>query len=400
MSAGLVRAMLCVAVATGSGCALERHVPVQAPPSEATAVALTTASLGNATYTSLMLPGGTATLVDGRIDDPGSGISAWLLDEPMARGVVGGQPAAAVLLAENGGGSGTFVSLALVRDIGGQPVNVACTLLGDRPRVRSLAFDEDGGITVDLVQVGARDAFCCPTTPMTVRYALVGGELVPQQVTSATIDAAGHADTVNAFVVQPTPYDNSLPPSGQGEPKHFAWTFGEDSVLATASGYVAVYPVAPYRAIWDAAGDPHIDNRLAALQRLLLEQPTQPKPPMPVLPRINSFNDFATQVAYIELPDGGRGVRFVGRFVQDAVPLLEYQLRYVFQGLTADGETLIVANLPVASGVLPDSRSPPDSDMAAYLAGWTATLNRLAAGDFTPALESLDAMMRTVTVGP
>jgi hypothetical protein len=400
MRTGLARVMLWVAVTAGSGCAFERQVPAQPGPSQATAAALTTASLANATYTSLMLPGGTATLVDGRIDDVGSRISAWLLGEPMARGMIDGQPAAVVLLAENGGGSGTFVSLALVRDIGGQPVNVARTLLGDRPRVRNLEIDEDGNITVDLVQVGARDAFCCPTTPMTVRYALVGGELVPQQVTSATIDAAGYADTVNAFVVQATAYDNSIPPSGQGEPKHFAWTFGEDRKLDTARGYVAVYPVAPYRAIWEAAGDPYVDTMLAALQRLLVEQPAQPQLPMPVLPRSNSFNDFATQVAYIELPDGGRGVRFVGRFVQDAVPLLEHQLRYVFQGLTADGETLIVADLAVASGVLPDSSDSPGADMAAYLAEWSATLDRLGPGEFAPALEPLDTMIRTVTVEP
>jgi hypothetical protein len=400
MRTGLVAAILCLAVAAGAGCALERQVPSQARPATVAAAGLTTTSLANASYASLLLPGGRATLVDGRTEDPGSGISVWLLGEPVARGVVDGQPAAAVLIAENGGGSGTFVSLALVRDSGGQPVNVARALLGDRPRVRHLEIAEDGSITVDLVQVGARDVSCCPTTPMTVRYALVGGELVPQQVTSATIDAAGYADTVNAFVVQATAYDNSIPPSGQGEPKHFAWTFGEDRALDTARGYVAVYPVAAYRAIWEAAGDPYVGNMLSALQRLLVEQPVQPQPPMPVLPRINSFNDFATQVAYIELPDGGRGVRFVGRFVQDAVPLLEHQLRYVFQGLTADGESLIVADLAVASGVLPDSRDSPGADMAAYLAEWSATLNRLGPDEFAPALESLDTMIRTITVEP
>jgi hypothetical protein len=373
--------------------------------------AITADALGSATYPSMMLEAGTVTLADGRHADPAQGVTITLLPAPMAQGTVNGKPAAAVLIAESGGGSGTFVSLVLVQQAEGRLTSLASAFLGDRPRVQELRLDEDGRLTVEMVQVGALDRFCCPATPMTVAYAYRQGELVAEAMTATTINPAGYADQANGFILAATPYDRSMPPGDQGQPRHFAWTFGADVDLDAArahtpgSGYVALYPVPAFRDIWAAASDPFVADTLAALERLLASRTTDPAPPLPVLPQLNAVNDFAARVAYLDLPDGGRGVRFIGRFAQDAAPLRNYQLRYVFQGLSADGSRLLVASLPVATPSLPADNevavvdaAAPERDIVAHLARWTATFNALPPAAFEPTLESMDRVLQSVTV--
>ena len=173
-----------------------------------------------------------------------------------------------------------------MQDVGGESVNTANAFLGDRPNVTNLAINGDGSITVDMIQVGPNDAFCCANMPMTVTYVKAGDQLVMRDQASATIDTTGYEGQVTAAVVQPTPYDNTMPPSGQGEPKHFTWTLGDATEPGSVTGYVSVYPVEAYQAIWDVEGDPFVSDTLAQLETLLSEQPADPAPPMPVLPQL------------------------------------------------------------------------------------------------------------------
>jgi len=374
------------------------------------ATAVAPEALANMAYASMLLEQ-PVVLTNGVytetiVPDSASGvITVWLLDEPMAFGTAEDLDAAAVLIVENGGGTGNFVSLHLVQDVGGEAVNTASALLGDRPRVTNLAINADGSITVDMIQVGPNDAFCCPNMPMTLTFVKMGDQLVYQDQASASIDATGVTEQVTAYVVPATAYDNTVPPSGQGEPKHFAWGFGEGNDLQSAAGNVAVYPVAAYQAIWDEAGDPFVADALAQLETLLSERPANPAPRLPVLPQMSATNDFAAQVSYLDLPDGGAGVRFVGRFAQDVSPIENYQLRYLFQGLSGDGQFLIVASLPITTTALPADPEPLGGDAydefaanyEAYLAETTATFDALAVTDFTPNLDVLDAMLLSVT---
>lgn len=375
---------------------------------------LTAEELANMRYNSLLLAqpvllsGGVYTQT-GESGGASDVTTVQLLSEPVATGQVEGFAAAVVLLVENGGGTGQFVNLALVQDIGGSAVNTANALLGDRTRVTNLAINEDGSIVVDMIQAGPNDAACCPNMPTTATFVKVGDQLVYETLASATIDATSAATPVNAFVVQPTAYDNTAPPSGQGEPKHFTWAFGDVTDPAqipfAAGGYVAVYPVEAYQTIWDLQGDPFVADALAALKELLDARPANPAPPLPILPQAPATNDFAAQVGYLDLADGGAGVRFVGRLAQDVSPIENYQLRYFFQGLSGDGRFLIVAQLPITTTALPEEPQPLDrdayNDFAAnyetYLAETTAAFDSLATSDFTPDLAVLDAMLLSVT---
>ncbi len=126
--------------------------------------------LGNAEYASSWASSGRVLLRDGHSREPAAPGSAtevqvWLLDQ-IVRWTVNDRHYAAVILATDPGGSGTFYELAVVEVRGGRPVQVASADLGDRVRVQSLTVERGAGppaIRVDLVVHGPEDPRCCPT---------------------------------------------------------------------------------------------------------------------------------------------------------------------------------------------------------------------------------------------
>lgn len=167
---------------------------------------LTPEELANATYSSDYSATGEITLVDGQAEEeiaPGSASKLVVtLIEPTAFGDLNGDGAddAAVLLASNSGGSGTFIDLHAVLNEKGEPVDAASTLLGDRIQVNSLTI-EDGQIVVDMIAQGPNDPMCCPTQPVQRTYVLEGDELVLTQ--EVELPAEETAETPAEGVFQP-----------------------------------------------------------------------------------------------------------------------------------------------------------------------------------------------------
>ena len=371
---------------------------------------LTPEALGNIIYTTEMVPDG-AQLTDGKYEDTANSIVVTLLPEPIAYGTLNGQDAAAVLIAENGGGSGVFVYLAVVVDQDGTPVNVATSLLGDRVYVTSLAI-VDNQIQLQMVTQGPDDPMCCPSQIVAVTYELDGTTLtVVDQSTVGTVPQITINAASNGYAkayIPATPYDNSSPPGPVGAPLHTVVAFGEDNpmtVMQDGKPYIAVYPAEAYAKLWMDAGDTTIDNIITTLAVLLAQRPDAPTTPMPILPPPGGVNDLATNVQYIDA-NGFSGVRFVGRVSQDATPVLNNQLDYYFQGLSTDGLYVIVAQSPVSTTVLPNSvedlpeetAKAATDDYAAYMAGVAAQLNAAPDADWSPALGSLDAMIASMTL--
>jgi heat shock protein HslJ len=142
----------------------------------------------NAVFQVTAVESGPVTLSSGvytqAIADSASSVQVTLL-EPAAFGQVNGQPAAAVVLATNTGGTGTFIDLALVTFENGQPVNVATTSLGDRVQVNSVDITAEGVIVVDMVTHSESDPLCCPTQHVINTYSLQDGALVETSSTPA-----------------------------------------------------------------------------------------------------------------------------------------------------------------------------------------------------------------------
>ncbi|HUH99327.1 MAG TPA: Gmad2 immunoglobulin-like domain-containing protein [Anaerolineales bacterium] len=115
----------------------------------------------------------------------------------MAFGDLNGDGAAdaAVLLAENYGGSGVFVSLIALKDQNGQAVQAASEMIDDRPQINSLRI-QDGQIFLDALVHGPNDPGCCPALPTqrTLRYE--SGKLVMTSLSSGTPDGGERVLTI------------------------------------------------------------------------------------------------------------------------------------------------------------------------------------------------------------
>jgi len=157
-------------------------------------------SLLNATYTTSITPRG-AALRDGTFEAvaaPGSAskISVRLADI-AAFGDLDGNlaPDAAVVLVSSGGGSGTFVELAAVRNERGAAHPVATVLLGDRILVREVRI-ETRRILVRLRARGATDPFSLRTREISRHYALDGNSLVLLDESEAEVQSTPAEDYV------------------------------------------------------------------------------------------------------------------------------------------------------------------------------------------------------------
>ena len=141
---------------------------------------ITAAELRNTTYPTQHLPGGRIRLTGGAYDDPDRRLIVRLLQEYAVGDLNGdGAPDAAVLLSTSAGGSGVFQDLAVVLNAPPDSARrVATTFLGDREPVDRIRI-EGGEVSLDLLEHGPGDAMCCPTQPVTRRYRLVDGGLVP-----------------------------------------------------------------------------------------------------------------------------------------------------------------------------------------------------------------------------
>jgi hypothetical protein len=181
--------------------------------------------LKNATY---MLPfyGNTVTLTNGGYQEgSGAEITSVTMTESIAFGDLNGDGLedAAVILVENGGGTGQFKSVVAMINQGGVPVQAGVAQLGDRVQVNSLAI-QAGRVMLDMLVQGPNDPLCCPTQPVTQSYQLFVNGLFLMHATSGISSGMERAITItspanNAEVTNPvtiignvtiSPFENTL----------------------------------------------------------------------------------------------------------------------------------------------------------------------------------------------
>lgn len=133
-----------------------------------------------------------------------------------------GKDDAAVILAENGGGSGTFESLVVMVNQAGAPHQAGEAQLGDRVHINSVDISS-GVVHLDMLVQGPGDALCCPSLPEKQNYWLFGSNLFLMRVNTTTggvehvinIDSPGNWTTMsNPFTVNGSvtvlPFENTL----------------------------------------------------------------------------------------------------------------------------------------------------------------------------------------------
>ncbi len=155
-----------------TSCAGDDSQPPSTSPAE-----LSAAVLRSATYASLYVEEGEVLLDGGIFEDTARRVVVFFQPEYAVGDLDGdGSPDAAVVLATETGGSGTFVDLAVVLNRDGVPENRATIFLGDRVPVDRIRI-VDGEIQVDLTMHGPADPMCCPSLEVTRKFRLVGAEL-------------------------------------------------------------------------------------------------------------------------------------------------------------------------------------------------------------------------------
>ncbi|SMB81537.1 hypothetical protein [Deinococcus hopiensis] len=133
-------------------------------------------------------------------------------------------------------------------------------------------------------------------------------------------------------------------------PRHVRVTLGQPGDNARE---LNVYPVAGLLAQYPGLRE-GVRTEIGSLKALLAERPA-PKAirgELPFLPLPFAGQVLNAAVKYLDFP-GGRGVRYLVAYSQDASPLSRERVFYTFQGLTNDGKHYVSLQYPVSLKELP-----------------------------------------------
>ena len=235
-----------------------------------------------------------------------------------------------------------------------------------------------------------------------------------------SLDTQGLPYSWQAVTVPETPYDQSMPPGPVGMPEHIEILFGvtDPADRQPSDPIMYIIPVNAYRAQWDEAGNPSISQSIDAIEQYAYALPNPaPIAGMPALPSEAfgaGYNDLAVQVGravpYGELnltSATQTGYRFVGRWMQDANPVTNQGLDYVYQGFTNDGQYLVSFWYPVSTGAVPRRSAascPRRKWMRSTAIRWgrlqprADALNVLVPSDWEPDLDTLDALVASLEI--
>jgi hypothetical protein len=192
-------------------------------------------------------------------------------------------------------------------------------------------------------------------------------------------------------------------PASSGGPY---WQAAPQYRLLTLQGYTVVnylmkpqiyiYPVSDLTSANENAG-----RIVTELQDLLQTQ--QAGDQLPFLPLLNETQVLHAGVHYLDFK-GGKGVRYLTQLAQGMVPVNNNELIYTFQGLTSDGKYYIAAVLPVTNSELPadsklsNAQTKALNDYPTYRSGMFTLLNQQPAENFSPDLNKLDALIRSIEI--
>jgi hypothetical protein len=120
-------------------------------------------------------------LTDGKFEQGAAGGADFvsvIMTDYTAKGDLDhdGRDEYAALVAENYGGTGVFVFLAVFSEINGKLVFQTSTWVDDRPQVSELSID-NGEIFLDVTTHKTDEPMCCPTFHSTRHYRLVNNQL-------------------------------------------------------------------------------------------------------------------------------------------------------------------------------------------------------------------------------
>ncbi|HEX2995306.1 MAG TPA: hypothetical protein VHP14_10795 [Anaerolineales bacterium] len=167
---------------------------------------------------------------------------------------------------------------------------------------------------------------------------------------------------------------------------------------------VIVYPAEEYAGI-NPNGAEQIDRLKKILAGTILTKET-----LPMVPFSGSSALITANIQIIPFQNG-RGVRTLMQYGSYAGQINNEDLFYHFQGLTDDGKYHVIVNLPITAPILPATHDvslpvpeggvPFDNSLgfnSPYYVSVTEKLNALSPDDYTPTLNTLDALVQSILV--
>jgi hypothetical protein len=163
-----------------------------------------------------------------------------------------------------------------------------------------------------------------------------------------------------------------------------------------------IYPVSRFSELLPDYFPP----RLSELQRLIASDTwgNGVLPFLPANPQIQTFHIHETALSF----QGGKGFRFITDYSDGPMPISNRNILYTFQGLTDDGKYWVAVTLPISSPILPaDDTTLPEGytqeslmlNYSSYASQVRDALAGQAPGSFFPTLDSLDSLVRSITIG-
>ncbi len=220
----------------------------------------------------------------------------------------------------------------------------------------------------------------------------------------ASLATSASADTIDVVTDQTgAPWDVA--------PAHLQLTLQGYSVGTTSHvPQLFVYPADQYTAMNAAAAESI--KRLKAV--LANPSGSYDENSLPRVPFYNAGQVLAAQQRVLHF-SGGSGVRFVTQYAQDISPINNGGLFYHFEGLSDNGKYYIVAVLPVNLPFLPPDNNPspplppggvpfPSSSASGsafqdYYKQVAEKIEAAPAAQFSPALDALDTLIQSMTIG-
>jgi len=125
---------------------------------------------------------------------------------------------------------------------------------------------------------------------------------------------------------------------------------------------------------------------------------------IPFLPWFDEDELFIGRKKFLRFRNG-RGFMFLTQCSQESAAVNNAELLYVFQGMTDDNAWYVSAVFPVAAEGFPstgkiDNQAEFSARYAGYIRKTADRLNHMPPRGFTPDLSLLDALVRTLKVGP
>lgn len=256
-------------------------------------------------------------------------------------------------------------------------------------------------------------AVLAPVTPATQSKDLPDGrKLVSFEGASFEYDPKLFGDAKGQFV-SATPLQSADEKPDGVLPRHRLFTFGatakgEDATSPYLIPHISVYPIEEFKKVYavspemvkgfteDMTAISAIANGSGAIG---LEKEL---PYGLFIDAHQSFRAHATRIAF----KSGKGFGFLTQYDIEPTLVNNENLVYVLQGVTADGKYYVLAEFHVASplaapkpGESHDGYSiTNEKGYAAYVAKTAKKLDASPARDFTPNLEKLDELFKSITV--